>query len=410
MKIALITYDISPYRGSEASVSWNFVKNMHQYVDLTIIYGGGKSEIEQYLGSNPLPHVKWINIPPKDVERFGKGLRLDFYYSLYYRQWHKQVYSILKSLVAKREIDLIHYLNPIGFKEPGWAWKIEEVPYVWGPIMCVENRPLPLYRTYTLRGKISTLCRRIIHNALFRFMPRAKKAFRHSDLIFTATPNGQKLLSKVHGKESVYLPENAICTMERTTPISWDPSQSPLKLIWIGRVADQNKAIGILLDALRKVHHRNWILHVIGSGNIRQSQKKNIEPISDKIIFHGQIPRTEVQEILKGCHLHIISSMGEGNPTTIWEAMSKAIPTLTLDHCGMSGVICGKCGIKIPIASYRTVTDNIAAAIDNLIDNPQHVTELSSGAIGCSKKFMWENRIPLFVETYRNLIGQYKQQ
>lgn len=26
--IALITYDISPYRGSEASVSWNYVWNM----------------------------------------------------------------------------------------------------------------------------------------------------------------------------------------------------------------------------------------------------------------------------------------------------------------------------------------------------------------------------------------------
>lgn len=26
--IIIITYDISPYRGSEASVSWNYVSNM----------------------------------------------------------------------------------------------------------------------------------------------------------------------------------------------------------------------------------------------------------------------------------------------------------------------------------------------------------------------------------------------
>ena len=57
--------------------------------------------------------------------------------------------------------------------------------------------------------------------------------------------------------------------------------------------------------------------------------------------------RTGLQ--LNSTHLHIITSLGEGNPTTIWEAMDRGIPTVSLNHCGMKDVICDKCGVKINI-------------------------------------------------------------
>ena len=43
-KILLVTYDISPYKGSEASVSWNYVFSMQHYHKLTVLYGKGKED------------------------------------------------------------------------------------------------------------------------------------------------------------------------------------------------------------------------------------------------------------------------------------------------------------------------------------------------------------------------------
>lgn len=40
-------------------------------------------------------------------------------------------------------------------------------------------------------------------------------------------------------------------------------------------------------------------------------------------------------EMFKNAHMHIITSISEGNATTIWEAMSYGVPTLSFDHCGM---------------------------------------------------------------------------
>lgn len=42
--VLLITYDISPYRGSEASVSWNYVNNMQHSNELIVLYGREKKK------------------------------------------------------------------------------------------------------------------------------------------------------------------------------------------------------------------------------------------------------------------------------------------------------------------------------------------------------------------------------
>lgn len=406
-RIALITYDISPYRGSEASVSWNFVTKMSRHVHLTVIYGRDGSEIDDYIVDHPLNNVDWIGIEKKDVGRFGRGLRQDYYYSLYYRQWHKEAAATVKDLVEESKIDLIHYLNPIGFKEPGWCWKIKSVPYVWGPVMAVENRPLKLFRAYTLKTKVTVLVRRVIHNSLFRFIPRIRKSFKASDTIFAATPNGKRMFKKIHNIDAEYLPENGIAKMERDTAVSLAKDED-LQIIWVGRVNDENKAIVILLDALLKTKSIKWHLHAIGEGSVRTNVKKRIAAIESNITWYGKIPRDQVQKIFMSSHLHVISSMGEATTTVIWEAMSKCIPTMTLDHCGMSGVVCDKCGIKIPIESYNKVTTRMADEIDRLITEPERVKKLSEGVIKCSKRFMWDNRINIFLDTYDRLILQYK--
>lgn len=400
--IILVTYDISPYRGSEASVSWNYVYNMGEYHKVIVLYGRGKDEIEKYLESHQMPNVKFINIPYVSLQ--GSGLLLDIKYNLNYRRWHYQTYQKAKELVNNEHVDIIHYLNPIGFKEPGYCWKIKEVPYVWGPIQGVENRPLALFPALSPKGKINALVRRIVHNGLFILMPRLKKALDRVDVVFAATPNTVKNLKRWYHKDSIYLPENGIMKMERTTPVMYDGGV--LRLIWIGGICER-KALVILLDALAKVGGHNWHLDVLGDGDQKEKLQKKFSHLNNHITWHGMVDRASVQEVLFQSHLHVISSLGEGNPTILWEAFGKAIPTLTLDHCGMAGVVCEKCGIKIPIHSYNQVVEDIVDRINGVLHNPKIIEQLSVGTIECAKKFMWSNRIDLYNETYEKLIKSY---
>lgn len=406
-KIVLITYDISPSRGSEASVSWNFVTKMSRHVHLTVIYGRGDSEIDDYTSMHPIENVEWIGIQKKDVEHFGRGLRQDYYFSLYYRQWHKEAAKIVRGLVDGRKVDLIHYLNPIGFKEPGWCWKINSVPYAWGPVQGVDNRPLRLHKALGTKGTIFAIVRRIVHNGLFRYFPRVRKAFRRADAIFAATPATAAGLKKHHRRNAVYLPENGITSMETDTPIELKNGE-PLRLIWIGGLDVKRKAVGVLLDALLKVQSDKWQISLFGDGSLGIADAEKASRLGEKVRLCGKVSRGEVQDAMRNSHLHVISSLGEATTTVLFEAMSKGIPTMTLNHCGMSGVVCDKCGIKIPIESYEKVTSRMAYEIDRLIADPQRVKELSQGVLHCSKDFMWDNRISIFLDTYARLITQYK--
>lgn len=402
--IALITYDISPYRGSEASVSWNYVWNMRHTNKLIVIYGKGKDEIERFIAENGLiEKVEFINIPVETVN--GKGIMMDIKYNLAYRRWHLKTYEMVNKMVDEGRVDLIHYLNPIGFKEPGFLWKITKVPYVWGPIQGVENRPFELYHALSMKGKCNALVRRIVHNGLFIFMPRLKKALKRVDVVFAATPNTVKNLKRWYHKDSIYLPENGIMKMERSTPVMYDGGV--LRLIWIGGICER-KALVILLDALAKIKGHNWHLDVLGDGDQREKLQKEFAHLNNHITWHGMLDRASVQEILLQSHLHVISSLGEGNPTILWEAFGKAIPTLTLDHCGMAGVVCEKCGIKIPIHSYNQVVEDIADRINGVLHNPKIIEQLSVGTIECAKKFMWSNRIALYNKIYDEISKKYQ--
>ena len=299
--ILLITYDISPYRGSEASVSWNYVSNMGEYHKVIVLYGRGKEEIEKYLESHQMSNVRFINIPYVSLQ--GSGLLLDIKYNLNYRRWHYQTYLKAKELVNNEHVDIIHYLNPIGFKEPGYCWMIKDVPYVWGPIQGVENRPLALFPALSSKGKINALVRRVVHNGMLWCLPRVKKALKRADAVFAATPNTVKQLKCIHHKDAIYLPENGILKMERTEPITMNDT---LNLIWVGSI-DERKALSILITALGKVKNKNWHLNVLGEGSLRGKCAELAYElgISERITFHGKVDRAQVQLVFAQSHIHV---------------------------------------------------------------------------------------------------------
>ena len=87
--------------------------------------------------------------------------------------------------------------------------------------------------------------------------------------------------------------------------------------------------------------------------------------------------------------------------------MSWGVPTMTLDHCGMSGVVCNKCGIKIPIHSYNQVVKDMTENIENIIKHRNIINNLSSGVLECSKRYLWTNRIKAFNNVYSKLSHEY---
>ena len=59
----------------------------------------------------------------------------------------------MKNIIENENFDLIHNLNPIGYREPGYLWKLN-LPYIWGPIGGIPNRPSQLFTDLSLKNRI----------------------------------------------------------------------------------------------------------------------------------------------------------------------------------------------------------------------------------------------------------------
>ena len=416
-----MAYAISPYRGSEYAVAWNYVMHMSKYHRLTVVYGasgnhmGDVVEMEEYAHSHTMANVRFIAVKPDKLTRaLNWPNRHGFFvYSFYYayQRWHWQVYKQALELLKTDHFDLIHYVGMIGYREPGYLWKLG-LPYVWGPVSGANNAPRKLMKHMPLLGRAKLTFRSWANTIQFHTKRRLKKALKATDILLTATSENQRKFQEVHHKNSIYMPENCI-TGDIILNKNKFINPSKYHFVVIGRL-DANKSVGILLESLTHVKHINLLhIDIVGDGPLKKSLQEYAirHNLNAVITWHGQLPRTEAVKIFNSSHLHIITSVSEGNPTTIWEAMSHGVPTMSFDHCGMHDTICDKCGIRIPIAKkYEDCIFSIANNLDALLEYPERFYQLAEGSIECAKKYTWAKREIFLNQLYGNLLSKDKMQ
>ena len=416
--ILLMAYQLSPHRGSEYSVSWNYLVEMSKDNRITVLYGvtGGHlgciEPVKDFQVALNSANVEFIPVHPNALARAlntlnRKGvLRFTFY--LAYNIWQRQAYLEAKKLVRSRKFDIIHFLGPIGYREPGYLWKLP-LPYVWGPISGMANPPSLLLRRLPAAGRMDLQFRKAVNRIQLRTSLRLRKAMKRADAVLAATQENQRIIEKIFGIKAGYLPENGVAS-----PIAacLPPGRFPfstMNLLWVGSL-DARKNLGLLLDALAEVKSfEKMRLHVAGDGWMRQRLEAQAGSlgISSHIEWHGLLPRAEVLRLYEQAHISIITSCKEGNPTIIWEAMASGVPTITLDHCGMHDTICGKCGVRIPIKSYEQIVSDLSDSIESLFSDPRRLRSLSEGALSCASRYAYANRHAFFNHLYDKAIEHY---
>lgn len=409
--ILVMAYAISPNKGSEFSVAWNYVSEMSKNNKLVVLYGVTGKHIGEIETEMFLPNVEFVPIySSKKVEYLNYlNKRNLFKYSFYlaYKEWHKLAYERAKALIAIDKFDLIHFVGMIGYREPGYLWNID-LPYIWGPIGGVNNLPELLIKTLPMKYRLMFRFRNIINNYQLKYNRRVKKALKNTDLLLTATSENRDKILSVHKKESYCLPENSITGEIHLNDNKFVNIQK-CHLLVIGDI-NPGKGINLLLDSLLLIKDRARIqLDIVGDGPSKPYLMEFVKDngLEDIVNWHGFLPRSQAVQLFQNTHLHVITSLSEGNPTVVWEAMSNGVPTLTLDHCGMHDVICEKCGIKISIVSNDQVKNDIAAAISSLLDNPSRLRELAYGVLECATMNSWANRTAILERYYDQAIMNY---
>lgn len=409
LKILVSAYACSPNQGSEPGMGWNFVNGLSLYHEVHVITEKRKWEapIKTYLEENPAlgQNLKFYFIDKKRNKQLRKIWPPSYYW--FYKKWQKKAYHLALELDKKENFDLLHQLNMVGYREPGYLWKIDK-PFVWGPVGGLINSPWPFLPSLGFKGMVFYSGRNILNSWQRKFNIRARKAANHKNCsIIAATPGTANTINKIWRRNAVVLCEVGQEITTSSIPLKKTCAES-LKIIWSG-MHTPGKNLPLLLHALKYISIP-YELHILGSGEMTKKWQKMSKDlgVNDHCCWHGWLERKKAISIMNTGHVFCITSIKDLTSTVTLEALSFGLPIVCLDHCGFAHVVNEKCGIKIPVNTPSKAATNIMVALEKLYNDETFRQDLSKGALERAKDFSWDKKIEELNTIYFSLIKQKK--
>ncbi|WP_302414889.1 glycosyltransferase family 4 protein [uncultured Prevotella sp.] len=407
MKILINAYACSPGMGSEPGMAWNWVSNLAKSCELHIITEGEfREKIETVVptleqGGNM--HF-YYNPVSEEIRKmcWNQG---DWRFYKYYREWQWKTYLLAKDICQKEHIDILHQLNMIGFREPGYLWQLSKengVPFVWGPVDAKDKFPVAYLDGAGLKTKLFMRLKNFLTGIQLRYSKRVLLAARQSSVIFSASSNSQRSFKKYMNIDSPLLNETGCYVQDH--PIVDKTDKETFDVLWVGKM-DFRKQLALALQTVAKSENNKLRLHIMGGGDAEsyQSLAKSYG-IADKCIWHGAVSHDEVQDIMQKSDIFLFTSVAEGTPHVVLEAISNNLPVVCFDTCGQGDAVNDKVGRKIPLSSPCQSVSDFAKLLNELENNRSLLKQLSENCKERQQELSWEEKAKTMMEWYEKIL------
>jgi glycosyltransferase involved in cell wall biosynthesis len=410
LKVLINAYACSPNWGSEPGMAWNWCSNLAKYCEIFIITEGEwKNEIEEAIKSHPYGknmHFYYNPLPEKVRKMCWNQGDWRFYY--YYRQWQKKTLKIAEEICKEHKIDILHQLNMIGFREPGLLWKIKGIPFVWGPIGGMELMSTGFLEGESIKLKFTVFLKNCLNNLQRHFQPNVRKALQRADALSAATKGVYDFIRDYYHKYIILLNETGC--YERELPIKLKDKET-FDIVWVGKF-DYRKQLGLAIKTIACLKDCDDLkLHIIGTGTENEIHKYKLLAkqfgVESKLIWHGKIPNLTVQQIMRESDLFLFTSIMEGTPHVVLEAIQNALPVVCFDACGQSGVVNNTIGVKIKLCDEKNAIVDFSNAIRNLYNNKEQLFNMSENCSQRQKELSWDSKAQIMLGIYNKVMGKY---
>lgn len=403
LKVLVNAYACSPGMGSEPGMAWNWCIHLAKFCELYIITEGEfRDKIEIALPT--LPQGKnmhfYYNPVTADIRKmcWNQG---DWRFYRYYKKWQWKTYLMAKDICLKENIDILHQLNMIGFREPGYLWKLAEdtgIKFIWGPVDAKDKFPLAyahgasIKMNALLRLKNTITCWQLKHSY------RVRKAASVASVVVSASSNSVSSFRKYMSVRSLLLNETGCCTNEKA--VGHPIGKKTFDLLWVGKM-DFRKQLGLALTAVATANKNDIRLHIVGGGNA-EPYKLQAEAlgITDQCVWHGIINHDKVQSLMQLSDILLFTSVAEGTPHVVLEAIANHLPVLCFDTCGQGDCVNDTVGIKIPLSNPAQSVKDFAEQIKFLYYHRNLLHAMSDNCRQRQIELSWEKKAEEMVSIY----------
>jgi glycosyltransferase involved in cell wall biosynthesis len=328
------------------------------------------------------------------------SLRSPFYFQGY-AAWQRAAYREAVRLHREMPFDGAHQLTIATFREPGYLWKLG-VPFFWGPIAGGENIPSSYFADFGSHDSVYYALKNLA-NKVHRWTKwRSRTAACRAERVFVSSAELHRTIARWARAPNMML--------EVGTP-NWSGRRRcydgvrPLRLCWIGLHIGR-KALPIALRSLAELKARGLgekvHLTILGTGPQTPTWQALCQQlqVQEMVTWTGQVPFPRVREELERQDAFVITSLQEGTPNVVMEALAAGLPVICHGVGGMSFAIDESCGFKIPLADPQTSILEFADATSRLVTCPGLLDRLSEGALCRAKALSWDKLVREIASAY----------
>jgi glycosyltransferase involved in cell wall biosynthesis len=317
----------------------------------------------------------------------------------------------------------VRYLEPasstrrgwIGFFETGWRSALKIVGNLWLGLRVI--RPVALFRpdivhVHTPLPLVAAICAKALRRCplVLSFHGTDFERFRRSRLLRWLVAHHVNYVTCV-------APDMVanFATLVSNVPAAYMGNGVDLEvfhhdndtvrhqqLVTLGRLVWQ-KGYPDLLRALTSVfrafpHHR---ILIIGRGSQERELRRMSEEfgISQHVVFTGTLSQGEVARVLRESELFVMSSVSEGFPKALLEAMASGLPVV-VTNVGACGDVAKSSGSVVPPHQ----PDALADAICHLLSNPAMRAACSARALQDVQQYTWAAQADRMRVIYERLV------
>jgi glycosyltransferase involved in cell wall biosynthesis len=421
-RVLLSACAVSPIAGSENAAGWNLALRLAQYHDVTVLCSSGveddhhcRREIGQYLQEHgQVPGLTFHFVDPPWLslllQREGGGiLRRRFYYTGY-AAWQRAALQQATELHRRTPFDLAHHLNISSYREPGYLWRLG-IPFLWGPVGGALNMPLAFFSLLGWRDRLFYGLRNASNAMQMRLRRRCIAAARAAQYIWATTEENRQMIQRLWHRPCQLMLDSGTQARPEAAQRDYD-GRRPLRLVWSGMHIGR-KAMPILLHALARLHRAStqmppMELTVLGSGPETERWKALARQLHLPTPIHwkGRLPHAEALAEVSCGDVFVFTSVQEGAPHVVPEALSLGLPVICHHACGMGVAVTDACGIRVPMVDPSTSIEGFANAVERLLRDPCEVRRLSDGALSRAAELSWDNKAKQIADAYDAVIAE----
>lgn len=405
MKVLLSAYACAPEQGSEPGNGWNWAWHLaelgHEVWVLT--RSSGQKAIEQALASQLMPNLKFVYVDdPTWPKRYIKGQITKF---IQYFVWQKQAYGIALRLDKDYGFELVHHVTLGSITGGTWLWRLNK-PFVFGPVGGGQVAP-PAFKKYFVehwQWRMETF-RSFAVTRVVPFNPSSRRTLSRADLVLVTNRETFELAQRLGARRVQFFLDTGLPQEYfPQEPVTRSTSKE-LRILWVGSL-NPRKALPLALEALARVNPIiPFKLTILGGGYLRNYVPKWINEfgLEGRVEYGSKVPWTEVKNIYLNNDVFLFTSLRDSYGSQLLEAMSQALPVITLNHHGARDLVPPGAGIKVLVTNPTETIDALAQAVEYMFKNPKECLQMGKIGYNFAKTQTWKQKALKMTEYYEEI-------